>query len=105
MNLMPVLKALPTVMELASQLVGAAKSARAQALPAPEELANLEQLAEKQSLLMRELVGRVEELAEEVQLQKERLEVLNRRSAVVLGIALGAASLAVTAAVYLFVRG
>ena len=98
MNLLPVLKALPSVMEMASQLVGAARAARADARPAPEELANLEQLAEQQAVLVQNLVQRVEELAAEVQSNHERLDVLNRRSGTVMGIAIAAASLAVTAA-------
>ena len=104
MNFLPVLKALPSVMEMASQLVGAARAARADARPAPEELANLERLAEQQAVLVQNLVQRVEELAAEVQSNHERLDVLNRRSGTVMGIAIAAASLAVTAAALVFFK-
>ena len=104
MNLLPVLKALPSVMEMASQLVGAARAARADVRPAPEELANLERLAEQQAVLVQNLVERVEELAAEVQSNHERLDVLIRRSGTVMGIAIAAASLAVTAAALVFFK-
>ena len=81
-----------------------ARAARADARPAPEELANLERLAEQQAVLVQNLVQRVEELAAEVQSNHERLDVLNRLSGTVMGIAIAAASLAVTAAALVFFK-
>lgn len=104
MNILPVLKALPAVMEMATQLVGATRAARAHVRPAPEELADLERLAGEQAVLVQDLVQQVGELAAEVQANRERIDVLNRRSGMVMGIAVAAASLAVTAAVLVFFR-
>ena len=104
MNLLPVLKALPAIMEVAGQLAGAAKAARIETRPVGEEIANLEKLAEKQALLVQDLATRVEELAQQTQEQQARLDLLNRRSSLVLGISLAAASLALTAAVAVFLN-
>ena len=55
-------------------------------------------------MLVQNLVQRVEELAAEVQSNHERLDVLNRLSGTVMGIAIAAASLAVTAAALVFFK-
>ena len=98
MKILPVLKALQPVMEVAAQLVAATRAARTEARPMAEEVANLERLAAEQAALVNELAEKLGELAGEVQRQGELMEILNRRSAWLVGVALAAASVALSAA-------
>jgi hypothetical protein len=98
MKILPVLKALQPVMEVAAQLVTATRAARAEARPMAEEVANLERLAAEQAGLVSELAEKLGELAGEVQRQGEMIEILNCRSAWLIGVALAGASLAISAA-------
>ena len=94
-----VLKALPSVIEMATQLVGSARAAQATAGPTVQEIARIEELATRQAELTRDLAKRVEELAAAAALQEERILLLNQRSARVLALAIFAASLGITGAV------
>lgn len=99
MKLDSVLKALPSVIEVATQLVGSARAAKATTGPAAEEIARIEELATRQAELTRDLATRLEELAATVALQEERILLLNQRSSRILALALAAASLGITGAV------
>ena len=94
-----VLKALPSVIEVATQLVGSARAAKATSGPPAEEIARIEELATRQAELTRDLATRVEELAAVVALQEERILLLNKRSSLVVALAVFAASLGITGAV------
>lgn len=94
-----VLKALPSVIEVASQLVSSARAAKATSGPAAEEIARIEDLATRQAELTRDLAARVEEIAAAVALQEERLLLLNKRTSRILALALFAASLGISGAV------
>ncbi|MFM7181422.1 MAG: hypothetical protein ACKO2G_08165 [Verrucomicrobiales bacterium] len=93
------LKALPSVIEVATQLVGSARAAKAASGPPAEEIARIEELATRQAELTRDLATRVEELAAVAALQEERILLLNKRSSVIFAIAVFAASLGISGAV------
>lgn len=99
MKLDTVLKALPSVIEVATQLVGSARAAKATTGPVAAEIARIEELAARQAELTRELATRIEEIASTLALQEERLLLLNRRSSRILALSLAAASLGITAAI------